>query len=87
MWKGLWVKLMISIDRLKEDVKYFKQCKKLQSSIVTHDKYEYFSNHLRDHEFSILRIVGNCNSYKDLPNFNVLQMLEQIKKRMLSYGR
>ena len=76
---------MISIDRLKEDVKYFKQCKKLQLSIVTHDKYEYFSNHLRDYEFSILRIVGNCNSYKDLPNFNVLQMLEQIKKRMLSY--
>lgn len=71
--------------QVKEDIKYFKQCKKLQLSIVTHDKYEYFSNHLRDHEFSILRIVGNCNSYKDLPNFNVLQMLEQIKKRMLSY--
>lgn len=73
--------------QIKEDIEYFKQCKKLQSSIVTHDKYEYFSNHLRDHEFSILRIVGNCNSYKDLPNFNVLQMLEQIKKRMLSYGK
>lgn len=73
--------------QIKEDIKYFKQCKKLQSSIVTHDKYEYFSNNLRDHEFSILRIVGNCNSYKDLPNFNVLQMLEQIKKRMLSYGK
>ena len=74
-------------NQTKEDIRYFKQCKKLQSSIVTHDKYEYFSNHLRDHEFSILRIVGNCNSYKDLPNFNVLQMLEQNKKRMLSYGR
>ena len=73
--------------QIKEDVKYFKQCKKLQLSIVTHDKYEYFSNYLRDHEFHILRIVGNCNSYKDLPNFNVLQMLEQIKKRMLSYGK
>ena len=72
-------------NQTKEDIRYFKQCKKLQLSIVTHDKYEYFSNHLRDHEFSILRIVGNCNSYKDLPNFNVLQMLEQIKKRMLSY--
>ena len=71
----------------KEDIKYLKQCKKLQSFIVTHDKYEYFSNNLRDYELSILQIVGNCNSYKDLPNFNVLQMLEQIKKRMLSYDR
>ena len=44
-------------------------------------------NYLTDLEESILRIVGNCNSYKDLPNFNVLQMLEQIKKRMLSYDR
>ena len=66
--------------KIKEDIKYLKQCKKLQSSIVTHNKYEYFSNHLRDWELSILRIVGNCNFYKDLPNFNVLQMLEQIKK-------
>mgnify|MGYP001773779782 CR=1 FL=1 len=74
-------------EDIKEEIKYFKQCKKLQLSIVTHLKYEYFSNHLTDLEESILRIVGNCNSYKDLPNFNVLQMLEQIKKRMLSYDR
>lgn len=80
-------RLTMNSKQVKEDVKYFKQCKKLQLSIVTHDKYEYFSNHLRDYEFSILRIVGNCNSHKDLPNFNVLQMLEQIKERMLSYGR
>lgn len=72
--------------QIKEDIKYLKQCKKLQSFIVTHNKYEYFSNYLRDWEFSILRIVGNCNSYQDLPNLDVLQMLEQIKKRMLSYG-
>lgn len=26
--------------QIKEDVKYFKQCKKLQLSIVTHDKYD-----------------------------------------------
>lgn len=71
----------------KEDIKYFNQCKKLQLSIVTHDKYEYFSNHLRDFELSILRIVGNCDSYNDLPNFNILRMLEQIKRRMLSYDR
>lgn len=74
-------------EDIKEDIKYLKQCKKLQSSIVTHNKYEYFSNHLRDWELSILQIVGNCNSYQDLPNFNVLQMLEQIKKRMLSNDR
>lgn len=73
--------------QIKEDIKYFKQCKKLQLSIVTHDKYEYFSNHLSDLETSILRLIGNCNSYKDLPNFNILQMLLQIKKRMLSYDR
>lgn len=71
----------------KEDIKYLEQCKKLQSYIVTHNKYEYFSNHLLDWELSILRIVGNCDSYQDLPNFNVLRMLEQIKKRMLGYDR
>lgn len=73
--------------QIKEDIKYFKQCKKLQLSIVTHDKYEYFSNHLSDLETSILQLIGNCNSYKDLPSFNILQMLERIKKRMLSYDR
>lgn len=71
----------------KEDIKYFNQCKKLQLSIVTHDKYEYFSNHLRDFELSILRIVGNCDSYNDLPNIDILRMLEQFKRRMLSYDR
>ena len=73
--------------QIKEDIKYLKKCKKLQLSIVTHDKYEYFSNYLSDLETSILQLIGNCNSYKDLPNFNILQMLERIKKRMLSYDR
>ena len=49
-------------EDIKEEIKYFKQCKKLQLSIVTHLKYEYFSNYLTDLEESILRIVGNCNS-------------------------
>lgn len=71
----------------KEDIKYLEQCKKLQSYIITHNKYEYFSDYLSDLELSILQIVGNCNSYQNLPNFNVLQILEQIKKRMLGYDR
>lgn len=71
----------------KEDAQYFKQCKKLQLSIVTHEKYEYFSNYLRDYEFGILKLVGNANSYSDLPNLKIHQMLLQIKERMLSYDR
>ena len=72
---------------IQDDVKYFNQCKKLQLSIVTHNKYEYFSNYLKDYEFSILRLVGNANSYSDLPNLNIFQMLQQIKERMLRYDR
>lgn len=73
----------LSKEELKERNKYFNACKKLQAQIVLHDKYEYFSNHLKNWEFSILKIVGNCNSYQDLPNLDVLQMLKNIKSRML----
>ena len=71
----------------KESSKYFKQCKKLLMSIIKHEKYEDFSNDLGSLEYSLLRLVGQAEAYKDLPNLNVIAMLKKIKKRMLSYGR
>ena len=38
----------LSKEELKERNKYFNACKKLQAQIVLHDKYEYFSNHLKN---------------------------------------
>lgn len=56
-------------------------------SIIKHEKYENFSNDLGSLEYSLLRLVGQAEAYKDLPNLNVIGMLKKIKKRMLSYGR
>lgn len=74
-------------DEQKEKAKYFNQCNKLLLSIIRHEKYESFSNHLLQIESSLLRIVGQAESYNDLPNCDVFGMLKKIKKRMLSYGR
>ena len=71
----------------KENSRYFNQCNKLLMSIIRHKKYESFSNSLLEMEHSILRMVGNAESYKDLPNCDVFGMLTKIKKRMLSYDR
>lgn len=71
----------------REHSKYFNQCNKLLMSIIRHKKYESFSNNLSEIEISILRMVGQAESYKDLPNCDVFEMLTKIKKRMLSYGR
>lgn len=72
-------------EEIKERNKYFNECKKLQSKIVLHDKYEYFSNHLRDYEYSILYRVGQAESYNDLPNLPIIKLLKQIQSRMLKY--
>lgn len=72
-------------EEIKERNKYFNECKKLQSKIVLHDKYEYFSNHLRDYEYSILYRVGQAESYNDLPNLPIIELLKQIQSRMLKY--
>lgn len=72
-------------EEIKERNKYFKECKKLQSKIVLHDKYEYFSNHLSDYEYSILYRVGQAESYNDLPNLPIIKLLKQIQSRMLKY--
>lgn len=72
-------------EEIKERNKYFNECKKLQSKIVLHDKYEYFSNYLRDYEYSILYQVGQAESYNDLPNFDIIGFLKRIKERMLKY--
>lgn len=72
-------------EEIKERNKYFNECKRLQSKIVLHDKYEYFSNHLRDYEYSILYRVGQAESYNDLPNLPIIKLLKQIQSRMLKY--
>lgn len=72
-------------EEIKERNKYFNECKKLQSKIVLHDKYEYFSNHLKDYEYSILYRVGQAESYNDLPNLPIIKLLKQIQSRMLKY--
>lgn len=77
--------LHLTKEEIKERNKYFKTCKKLQSKIVLHDKYEYFSNYLRDYEYSILYRVGQAESYNDLPNTDVIGFLKRIKERMLKY--
>lgn len=71
----------------KEHSKYFNQCNKLLMSIIRHKKYESFSNNLSEIENSMLRLVGQAESYKDLPNCDVYGMLTKIKKRMLSYDK
>lgn len=71
----------------KEHSKYFRQCNKLLMTIIRHKKYESFSNDLRQIEYNLLRIVGQAESYKDLPNCDVIGMLSKIKKRMMSYDR
>lgn len=72
-------------EEIKERNKYFNECKRLQSKIVLHDKYEYFSNHLKDYEYSILYRVGQAESYNDLPNLPIIKLLKQIQSRMLKY--
>lgn len=72
-------------EEIKERNKYFNECKQLQSKIVLHDKYEYFSNHLKDYEYSILYRVGQAESYNDLPNLPIIKLLKQIQSRMLKY--
>lgn len=72
-------------EEIKERNKYFNECKRLQSKIVLHDKYECFSNHLRDYEYSILYRVGQAESYNDLPNLPIIELLKQIQSRMLKY--
>ena len=67
----------------KEDSKYFNQCNKFFMSIIRHKKYESFSNNLSEIENSMLRLVGQAESYKDLPNCDVYGMLTKIKKRVL----
>ena len=64
----------------KENSKYFKQCNKLLMSIIRHKKYESFSNNLSPLEYSLLRLVGQSDSYKDLPNCNVIGMLKKLRK-------
>lgn len=66
---------------------YFDECKKTLMYIVRHRKYESFSNNLSEIENSILRVVAQAESYKDLPNCDVYGLLKKIKKRMLSYDR
>ena len=73
------------IDDAKEKSKYFKQCKKLLMSIIKHKKYESFSNNLSGIENSLLRMVGQAEAYKDLPNCDVFGMLMKIKKRLKHY--
>lgn len=72
---------------MDDNVKYFKQCNKLLMSIIRHKKYESFSNNLSGIENSLLRMVGQAESYKDLPNCDVIGMLSKIKERMSRYGR
>lgn len=72
-------------EEIKERNKYFNECKRLQSKIVLHDKYEYFSNHLKDYEYSILYRIGQAESYNDLPNLPIIKLLKQIQSRMLKY--
>ena len=72
-------------EEIKEHNKYFNECKRLQSKIVLHDKYEYFSNHLKDYEYSILYRIGQAESYNDLPNLPIIKLLKQIQSRMLKY--
>lgn len=72
---------------MDDNVKYFKQSNKLLMSIIRHKKYESFSNNLSEIESSLLRMVGQAESYKDLPNCDVIGMLSKIKERMSRYGR
>ena len=70
-----------------EKEKFFKQVQKILFSIIKHKNYESFSNHLTLIEYSLLKMVGQADSYKDLPNCDVIGMLKKIKKRLLSYDR
>ena len=68
--------------QITDDIKYFNQCKKLQLFIVTHNKYECFSNHLRDFEFSILRLVGLYNKNLCNEQFDELTRLKKENKKL-----
>lgn len=68
----------------KEKSEYFNKCNKLLMSIIRHKKYESFSNNLSGIESSLLRMIGQAEAYKDLPNCDVFGMLTKIKKRMFS---
>lgn len=70
-------------EEIKERNKYFNKCKKLQSKIVCHDRYNYFEP--TQIEYSILRMVAEAESYNDLPNTDVIGFLKRIKERMLKY--
>lgn len=74
----------LSKEELKERSKYFNTCKKLQAQIVLHYKYDSFCEEISDIEYSILRLVGQAESYNDLPNCDVIKILKNIKSRMLS---
>lgn len=70
-------------EEIKERNKYFNKCKKLQSKIVCHDRYDYFEP--TQIEYSILRMVAEAESYNDLPNLPIIELLKQIQSRMLKY--
>lgn len=69
----------------RDKARYFNQCRRTLMFIIKHKKYESFSNNLSQIEYSILRIVGNAETYNDLPNCDVIEMLKKIKQRLLSY--
>ena len=71
----------------KENYEYYNKCNKLLMAIIHHKKYESFSNNLSEIESSLLRMVGQAESYKDLPNCDVFERLTKIKKRMFRYDR
>lgn len=70
----------------KEKIRFYNQCQKLLTSIISHRKYESFSHTLSSLEYGVLNSVGNAKSYEGLPNFDVVGMLQKIKQRMLSYN-
>lgn len=67
----------------RENNKFFKQCKKVLESIISHNKYESFSCKLSHLEERILTMIGQAESYNDLPNCDCMGMLKRIKNRML----
>jgi hypothetical protein len=72
---------MRSAEEIKELEKWFNSVKKKQFDIVTDCRYEGVAEKLTSAQHSILRIIGNAKSYKDLPNIPIDSLLSDIRNK------
>lgn len=63
-----------------ENEKYLKNLRKQQLRIVLHPKYG--SINISEAELSILTIIGNAETYNDLPNFPIEKILDHIMEKL-----